>query len=97
MAQEHAKAQLKYFSHDRCNVCKVLLPKIKELIEAKYPLLKLEYINIEENPQVAAEHQVFTAPTTLVFFDDKEYYRFARNLSIQQLDEAIERPYNLLF
>jgi len=91
------KAILRYFSHDKCNVCKVLLPKIKELLNDQFPQMQFEYINIEEKPIIAANHQVFTAPTILVFFENKEYYRFTRNMSINQLKEAIERPYNLLF
>ena len=90
-------ATLKYFSHDRCSVCKVLLPKVEQLLKKEFPQMHLEYVNIETDPEIAAQHQVFTAPTILVFFEDKEYYRFARNMSINQLKEAIERPYNLLF
>ncbi|WP_255434152.1 co-chaperone YbbN [Carboxylicivirga sp. M1479] len=90
-------AELKYFSHQRCSVCKVLKPKIEELLKAKFPKVKFEYVDIELEPSVAADHQVFTAPTILVFFEGKEYYRFARNLSIEQLESSISRPYQLLF
>ncbi|MBK3518414.1 thioredoxin family protein [Carboxylicivirga marina] len=90
-------ATLKYFSHQRCGVCKVLMPKIKELLSDSFPKMKFQYVNIEEEPEVAARYQVFTVPTILIYFEGKEYYRFARNVSIIQLREAIERPYQLLF
>lgn len=90
-------AELKYFSHDNCSVCKVLLPKVKALIASEYPQMSFQYINIEENAQEAAEYQVYSAPTILIFFEGKEYYRFGRNVSLQQVDEAIQRPYSLLF
>lgn len=90
-------ATLKYFSHQDCNVCKVLFPKIRLLLEQEFPKMELQYINVHEQPDVAAGFQVFTVPTILIFFEGKEYYRFARNVSLIQLKEAIERPYNLLF
>jgi len=86
-----------YFSHDGCNVCKVLLPKIKELLDARFPKMKFKYIDIENEPMMAAQYRVFTAPTILVFFEDKEYYRFARNVSISELQSSIQRPYELLY
>ncbi len=90
-------ATLKYFSHQDCNVCKVLMPKIQHLLNEEFPKMEFQYINVQEQPDVAASFQVFTVPTILIFFEGKEYYRFARNLSINQLKEAIERPYNMLF
>ncbi len=90
-------AILRYFSHDKCHVCKVLLPKVKQLIIREFPQIHLEYINIETDSVAATQYQVFTAPAILIFFEGKEYYRFARNISINQLKEAIERPYNMLF
>ncbi|MBR8536777.1 thioredoxin family protein [Carboxylicivirga sediminis] len=90
-------AILKYFSHQHCNVCKVLMPKVKQLLKQEFPKMAFQYVNIEEEPEVAASHQVFTVPTILVLFEGREYYRFARNVSIVQLKEAIERPYHLLF
>lgn len=88
---------LKYFSHQRCGVCKVLKPKVEQMLEKNFPKMKFEYVDIENEPQVAAGHQVFTVPTLLIYFEGKEYYRFARNVSLGQLTEAIERPYKMLF
>nr|WP_319397307.1 thioredoxin family protein [uncultured Carboxylicivirga sp.] len=86
-----------YFSHDGCSVCKVLKPKVKELIEEKYPKSEFAYINTVEQPEIAASYQVFAVPTVLVYFQGKEYYRFSRNIGLTQIDEAIARPYQLLF
>jgi len=86
-----------YFSHDACNVCKVLKPKVKELLTEKYPKCEFGYVNTVEHPEVAANFQVFAVPTVLVYFQGKEYYRFSRNIGLGQIDEAIARPYQLLF
>ena len=91
------KIVLGYFSHDRCNVCKVLLPKIKELIENHFQKTTLLYCNIEHSPELAAQNTVFTAPAIIIFVEGKEYVRFSRNIGLDQLKQAISRPYQMLF
>ncbi len=91
------KIVLGYFSHDRCSVCKVLLPKIKELITSHFSEVKLLYCNIEHAPELAAQNTVFTAPAIIIFVEGKEYVRFSRNIGLDQLRQAISRPYQMLF
>jgi len=86
-----------YFSHDQCSVCKVLKPKVYELLQSKFPKLKMFYSNTVKNPDIAAQNSVFTVPTLLVFFDGKEFLRKSRNIGIEELQEAIKRPYKLMF
>ncbi|TAJ12153.1 thioredoxin [Marinilabiliaceae bacterium JC017] len=90
-------AVLAYFSHDKCSVCKVLKPKIKELLNERFPGMKMVYINTERQPTEAASCQIFTVPAILVFFEGKEYYRYSRNVSLETLANDIARPYNMLF
>lgn len=90
-------AFLAYFSTDSCNVCKVLKPKVEELVHTEFPKIKLFYININKLPEVAAHHQVFAAPTLLVFFDGREYLRKSRNIGLEELRNQIRRPYTMLF
>lgn len=90
-------ALLLYFSHDGCNVCKVLRPKVEQLLKEDYPKFQFSYINTVEQAELSAQFQVFTVPTVLVFFEGKEYFRFSRNIGLTQLEEAIRRPYQLLF
>ena len=90
-------ALLIYFSHDNCNVCKVLKPKIRELLEDSFPGVKFVYANTVEQPDEAASKQVFAVPTILVYFEQKEYFRFGRNVSLRELESAIQRPYGFLF
>lgn len=86
-----------YFSHDECNVCKVLKPKIIELINQEFPKIRFEYINIKILPEIAAQNSVFTVPAILVYFDGKEFLRKSRNFSLSELHDAIIKPYNLMF
>ncbi|MBK6282053.1 MAG: thioredoxin family protein [Draconibacterium sp.] len=90
-------ALLAYFSTEACNVCKVLKPKVADLLQQEFPKIKSVYIKSDKLPEVAAQNQVFTAPTILVFFDGREYIRKSRNIGIGELQLEIERPYSLIF
>ena len=90
-------ALLAYFSTEACNVCKVLKPKVAELIQTEFPKVKLIYIKSDILPEVAAQNQVFAAPTILVYFEGREYIRKSRNIGIGELQREIERPYSMIF
>lgn len=95
--KDEEPALLAYFSTEACNVCKVLKPKVAELIQSEFPKIKLIYIKSDILPEVAAQNQVFAAPTILVFFDGKEYIRKSRNIGIGELQKELERPYSMIF
>lgn len=91
------KGVLLYFSSDTCSVCKVLKPKVNELLQEDYPNILVRYVNTELSPLISGQFRVFTIPTILIFFEGREQVRFSRNISLQQLDEALSRPYSMLF
>jgi len=91
------KGLLIYFSNDACSVCKVLKPRVDELVGENYPLIKRYYVDIEKSPLIAGQYRVFTIPTILIFFDGREQARLSRNIGMQQVEEAIHRPYGLVF
>ena len=95
--KEEEPALLAYFSTEVCNVCKVLKPKVVELIESEFPKIKLAYIKSDKLPEVAAQNQVFAAPTILIFIDGREYIRKSRNIGLSELQQEIERPYSMMF
>ncbi|WP_346861691.1 thioredoxin family protein [uncultured Draconibacterium sp.] len=95
--KENEEAVLAYFSTDACNVCRVLKPKVEELVNAEFPKIKLVYIKSDMLPEVAAQNQVFAAPTILIFFDGREYIRKSRNIGISELQQEIARPYSMIF
>lgn len=86
--------EILYFSTETCNVCKVLKPKIKEIV-SKYYGVSFVYIDTEKNIEIAANHTVFAVPTILITIDGKEFQRYNRNLSIETFSEMIERYFNL--
>jgi len=91
------KALLIYFSSDTCSVCKVLKPKVSDLLQDRFPRMKLRYVNTELSPVISGQFRVFTIPTILICFEGKEQFRFSRNIHLQQLEESISRPYSLVF
>lgn len=95
--KDEEPALLAYFSTETCNVCKVLKPKVSELVQNEFPKIKLAYIKSDKLPEVAAQNQVFIAPTILVFFEGREYIRKSRNIGIGELQREIERPYSMIF
>jgi thioredoxin-like negative regulator of GroEL len=91
------KGVLLYFSSDTCSVCKVLKPKVEELLKEHFPLMKLRYVNTELSPLISGQFRVFTIPTILIFFEGREQTRFSRNISLHQLEESLTKPYSLVF
>ena len=90
-------AVLVYFSHDRCNVCKTLKPKINEHFSEHFTEMKRVYVNTEDNPEIVGKYSIFSVPVILVFFDGRETYRKARSIGVLELAELVERPYSMIF
>jgi thioredoxin 1 len=90
-------AILVYFSHEQCNVCKVLKPKTAALLTTRFPKIKLFYCDTVAQPDMAAQHQVFAVPSILIWFQGRETFRLSRNISLTELEQTLARPYNLLF
>jgi len=87
---------LLYFSGENCNVCHALRPKFKELFDKEFPKIKQIYLDAHENPQISANFQVFSVPTMLVFLDGREFIREGRAVSIHQLQQKLQRPYDIM-
>ena len=86
-----------YFSSESCSVCKVLKPKVKQMVDTSFPRLNMIYIDTEKSPVIAGQYRVFTIPTILIFFQGREQFRFSRNINMHELEKSISRPYGLIF
>jgi len=89
-------AVILYFSSPSCSVCQVLRPKLMQAIEATYPQIGRYHADISLTPEIAAEFQVFSAPTIILFLEGKEFIRKGRSVSIDGLLQEIKRPYELM-
>ena len=85
-----------YFSGENCSVCKVLKPKIEEEITKNFPKFELFEIKTDLDKEITAHFMIFSIPTTLIFFDSKEFKRYGRNMSIPLFIDEIKRPYELM-
>ncbi len=94
---EKEDAVLFYFSHEQCNVCKVLKPKVAEMLTDEFPKAKMYYCDTKKSPELAAQNSIFAVPTILIYFGGRESVRKSRNIGVNELREHIERPYNLIF
>lgn len=88
---------LGYFSAPDCNVCKTLKPKVKELLETRYPEVKFLYVDVSNDRELAAQLNVFAVPTLILFADGKESFRMSRFVGLDELGDKIGRIYNLYF
>jgi len=90
------KGVLVYFSGEHCSVCHALKPKVKEMADMNFPLLKQIYLNAHENLDISVHFQVFSVPTMVVFLDGKEFAREGRAVSLHQLTRKLQRPYEMM-
>jgi len=86
-----------YFYSDKCAPCVSLRPKVKELVDEKFPKMVLAFVNSEKYPELPAKYSAYSSPTLIIFFEGKEYKRESKYISIPQLAESIARPYNMIF
>lgn len=91
------QALLLYFFNNRCAPCLSLRPKVEQLIEKEFPLMKLIMVDSSDSPEANAHFNVFANPTLLVFFEGNEFFRLSKYVSLQQIEDTISRPYQLLF
>jgi len=95
-ALKNELAVVLYFSSPSCNVCHVLRPKLMEALEKEYPQIGRYHADIALTPEIAAEFQIFSAPTIIVFLEGREFIRKGRAMSVDGLLQEIERPYKLM-
>lgn len=87
---------LLYFSGENCSVCKVLKPKIDKAVNEQLPYFNLIEIKTDEQLLLSREFSIFSIPTTIIYFDKKEFKRYGRNMSVQLFIDEIKRPYKLM-
>lgn len=86
-----------YFYSDRCAPCVSLRPKVEQLMAEHFPEMKLVFINSEKYPTLPAHYGVFANPCILIYFEGKEYNRFSKYISINQIGTEISRIYEMVF
>lgn len=90
-------AALLYFYHDECPPCRTLRPKVEQFLTTRFPEMQLVLVNGLSLVATAMQWQVYSFPTMIGFFEGKEYFRKSKFVSLIELEQAIDRPYQLLF
>ncbi|MDF2891599.1 MAG: Thioredoxin domain [Clostridia bacterium] len=90
------KITLLYITSESCNVCKVIFPRLEDLL-VSYPEIKAVRADIQELPLLSGEYNVFTIPCILAFADGKEILREARYIDLEKLRAQLDRTYQLLY
>lgn len=94
---QNEAASLFYFSHDECSVCKVLKPKVYDLLTKRFPEIKMYYVNIHKTPEISGQNSIFSVPTIIVYMDKHEIFRRSRNIGLGELEALISKPYKIFF
>ncbi len=84
------------FSSESCSICHSLYEQIEAIFPERFPLLKIQRIKIEEYPELRGKYMVFSVPTFLIFFDNKELIRKAGVFGIQEVIQPLERYYEMI-
>jgi thioredoxin-like negative regulator of GroEL len=92
-----SKAVFFYLSTLDCRVCKVLKPKVIEMLKDDFPLINFCYVDLNEAKEISGQLCVFSVPTILVYFEGKETIRISRNIHLEELRGQIDRYYKMIF
>jgi thioredoxin 1 len=71
-----------------CPPCRTLMPTIDKLAREGYPVVK---VNVQDHPELAAEHGVKAVPTLLVLKGGEEVSRFVGLQPERTIRDALDR------
>jgi thioredoxin 1 len=86
-----------YFYSNRCAPCISLRPKILTMVNKDFSKMRLVFVDSEKHPEIPAGYSVFANPGIIVFFEGREYRRYSKYISIDQLGSEIDRIYQMVF
>ncbi|WP_313957949.1 thioredoxin family protein [Paenibacillus xylanexedens] len=86
---------LLYVSQEDCTVCHAILPKLKTLL-TDYPHIQLVQVDAQQVPEVAGQFLIFSVPTLIMFYDQKELFREGRFVQFESLEKRIDQIYNAI-
>ena len=78
-----------------CGPCRQLTPNLEKVINEKGGKIRLVKINIDENPEIAAQFGVRSIPTLMVFREQVIIYAEAGALPAGAFDQLIDQVKSL--
>ncbi|MBQ4875399.1 MAG: thioredoxin [Rickettsiaceae bacterium H1] len=79
------------FSAGWCGPCKAFAPILEEYHNENNQVIKCVKVNIDENQNVAANHQIMSVPTTILIKDGKVMDRKVGMKSKNELQEWVDK------
>ncbi len=86
-----AEAYLLLFGNNHCSVCEPVKSKIEIALKDLSEIINFIYIDTLENQELAASLSIFTNPVIIFSFQGKEYHRWVRNFSINEILNVVHR------
>lgn len=84
-----------YYSTPTCSVCKVLRPKVEDLISDLAPW-QFFYVDVSQNADIRGQGMIFNVPTVILYAQGREIKRFSRNFGVGELEEVLLRYQSLI-
>jgi len=73
-----------------CGPCRMVGPIIEELAKEMQGKIVFGKLNVDENPQTSAKHQIMSIPTMLIFKNGDLVDRFVGAIPKEELKKKIE-------
>ncbi len=74
-----------------CGPCRMIGPVVEELAGAYQGKMRMGKLNVDDYPQIAAQHRIMNIPTMLFFKGGKEVDRIVGVVPKEELTRRIER------
>lgn len=92
------RAALLLFGGARCSVCEAIKPKLQQMIDTDFPKMSFGYTECDgDGRALCAAHGLFSIPVVWIYFEGKRFSTFVRVFSLDEVREAIQRPYAMVF
>lgn len=85
-----------YFGSDQWGICRDFFPKFKAMVQ-RHPRTALGKVDVENQQEIQGQYNIFALPVIILTIEGKESLREARSISLDILEEKLQRYENLLF
>lgn len=89
------KVSVVLFGGAQCGVCQALKPKIKHMMELKFPEVAWAYIDCEQYPAICAQQGIFSLPVVRLYIDGHLSLEMARSFSLVEFAAQMDRIYGI--
>jgi thioredoxin 1 len=72
-----------------CAPCRMMAPMVEELAQQKADQLEVVKLDVQENPDVAAQYGVMNIPTLILFIDGEPAERLTGYMPLESIREGL--------